>query len=128
MFITIAPSFTLPSDFSLNKLKVFTLLYSYFDNDTFQIVHQAIYILRSNDGPVKSLSNSAGLSNYHEFITPGESTVNPSIHVMCPCQKFMNADVFLFPKKAGLKDCLCQCPYELYILLLHPLMSSFRNL
>lgn len=107
MFITIAPYFTLPSGFRLNKLKVFTFLYSYFDNDTIQIAHHAIYILRSNEGPVKSLPNSPGLSNYQEFITPGKSAVNPSIHMMCPCQKFLNADVSLFPKKAGFKDCLC---------------------
>lgn len=107
MFITIAPYFALPSDFSLNKLKVFTFLYSCFDNDTIQIVHHVVYVLKSNDGPVKSLSNSPGLSNYQEFITPGKGTINPSIHMPCPCQKFLNADVLLFPERLGLKDCSC---------------------
>lgn len=106
MFITIAPYSTLPSDFSLNKFTVFTF-YSYFGNDIIQTVHHAIYILKSNDGSVNSLSNSPGLSNYQEFITPGKSTVNPSIHMMGPCQKILNADAFLFPKRAGFKDYLC---------------------
>lgn len=107
MFITIAPHFTLPSDFGLNKVKFFTLLYSSFDNDKTQTVHHTIYVLKSNDRPVKSLSNSPGLSNYQEFVTPEKNTVNPSIHMTSPCQKFLNADLFLFPKRAGFKDCLC---------------------